>query len=95
MDFFSTGLVSAVDKAGSVVVLAIIAIAVITDKLVWHTRLKKAEARADRWEHIALDALAGPAQAGVRAAEVAVGVVSNIPDPQGERDRAKAQEASP
>lgn len=94
MDFFSTGLVSAIDKAGVVVVLALIAIAVITDKLVWHTRLKNAESRADRWEEIALAALSGPAQAGVRAAEVAVGVVSSIPDPQGDRDRA-AQEASP
>lgn len=95
MEFFTPGLVGAIDKAGSVVVLALIAILVITDKLVWHTRLKKSEARADRWEKIALEALSGPAQAGVRAAEVAVGVVSNIPDPQGERDRARAQEASP
>jgi len=94
MDFFTPALIGAIDKAGSVVVLALIALAVITDKLVWHTRLKKAEARADRWEAVALGALSGPAQAGVRAAEVAVGVVSSLPDPQGDRDRARAQEAS-
>lgn len=96
MDWFSAGLVEAIDKIGAFTVLILLALAVITDKLIWHTRYKAANDRADRWERIALDALTGPAQAGVRAAEVAVGVVSNIPDPQGDRDRASAQrEARP
>lgn len=64
-----------------VVVLTAIALAVITDKLVWHTRLKNAEARADRWETIALEALQAGAQAGVKAAEVTVDVVSALPSP--------------
>lgn len=37
--------------------LLLVAILVLTDKLVWHTRLAKAEARCDRWEGIALKAL--------------------------------------
>lgn len=74
------------DKLTTVVVLSAVALSVITDKLVWHTRLKKAEARADRWEAIALDALATGAQTGVRAAEVAVDVVSAIPESVEGRD---------
>lgn len=72
------------DKIGAVSILVFIAIAVITDKLVWHTRLRQAEARADRWERIALEALAAGAHAGVVAAEVAVDVVSSIPRKRGE-----------
>jgi len=91
MEWLNPSLFNFVDRISGVTALVIIAIAVITDKLVWHTRYKAETARADRWERIALDALTGPAQAGVRAAEVAVGVVSNIPDPQGDRDRARAE----
>lgn len=69
------------DRLGSVAVLAAIALAVITDKLVWHTRLQAANQRAERWERIALDALTTSAQAGVKAAEVTVDVVSALPDP--------------
>lgn len=69
------------DRAGLVGVLIIVALGVITEKLVWHTRLKTAEARADRWERIALDALAVGAKAGVKAAEVTADVVSALPDP--------------
>lgn len=82
---------SNLDKIGTPGILIIIAVLVITDKLVWHTRLKKAEADAKRWEDIALRAMTAGAQAGVKAAEVAVNVVSAIPDPQGERDRRAAE----
>lgn len=81
MDFLSVALL---DNITSVVVLSAIALSVITDKLVWHTRLKKAEARADRWEAIALEALTAGAQAGVKAAEVTAEVVSAFPDPTGQ-----------
>lgn len=76
--FFS---LDALDKAGAVAVLVAVALAIITDKLVWHTRLKNAEARADRWESVALQALTAGARAGVKAAEVTVDVVSAMPDP--------------
>ncbi len=39
---------------GAIIVIAVL---VITRKLVWHTDLTKAEERADRWEEIALKAL--------------------------------------
>lgn len=89
MDLLSLGVV---DKLSAVVILTAIALSVITDKLIWHTRLDDAEKRfaaeieriekrADRWEQVALDALQAGAQAGVKAAETAVDVVSAIPDP--------------
>ncbi len=68
------------DNLGPAVTLMLVALAVITDKLVWHTRLKAAEERAQRWEKIAVDALLG-AQAGVKAAEVVADIVSSLPDP--------------
>lgn len=76
------------DNLTGTAALVAIALAVITDKLVWHTRLAKSEARADRWEAAALAAMQAGAKAGVTAAEVAVGIVSSIPDPQGDRDKA-------
>lgn len=78
-DFIPT--VAFLNQVSIAIVLALVALAVITDKLVWHKRLKNAEARADRWERVALEALTSGALAGVRAAEAAVTVVSNIPDP--------------
>ena len=78
-DFIPTA--NFLNQVSIAIVLALIALAVITDKLVWHTRLKNSEARADRWEKIALEALTSGALAGVKAAEAAVSVVSNIPDP--------------
>jgi len=74
------------DKITAVTVLVVIALLVLTDKLVWHTRLKAAEARAQRWEDIALNALNAGAEAGVKAAEVAVDVVAAIPDPAGRKE---------
>lgn len=89
MEYFGVPL-PAIDRLGAVGTLIFIALLVIGDKLIWHTRLTKAENRADRWEAVALEALTAGAQAGVKAAEVAVGVVSSIPDPQGDRNRAAA-----
>lgn len=83
MEFLTAGIL---DKLGTVVILTAVAISVITDKLVWHTRLRRAEDRAARWEKVAIEALTAGAQAGVRAAEVTVDVVSAMPDPT--RDRA-------
>lgn len=82
MEFLS---LAAVDRIGAAAIVTIIAILVITDKLVWHSRLKASEARADRWETIALEALHTGTQAGVRAAEVATDVLSKMPDPAAER----------
>lgn len=78
-DFFPSA--SMVDTISAVGITLAVAIAIITDKLVWHTRLKKAEARAEKWEQVALAALGLGARVGVQAAEAAVEVVQNIPDP--------------
>lgn len=69
------------DRVGAVGTFILFAILVITNKLIWHTRFEKLEKDRDKWQGIAIAALTGPAQAGVRAAEVAVGVVSQLPDP--------------
>lgn len=69
----------------AVPILAGFALLVITDKLIWHTRLARETARADRWERIALDALRAGAEAGVKAAEVTADVVSALPDPANRR----------
>jgi len=77
MEFLSG--IPSIDKISTVGVLIALALAVITDKLVWHTRLKKETERADRWEKVALDALTAGAQAGVKAAETTVELVSSLP----------------
>lgn len=81
MDLSALLTIDTLDKLSAVVILCAVALSVITDKLVWHTRLKDAEKRAARWEKVALDALMAGATAGVVAAETAVEVVSNLPDP--------------
>lgn len=78
MEFMSLEML---DRLSAVAILVAVALAVITNRLVWHTRLKAAEDRADKWETVALDALRTGAQAGVKAAEVTVDVVSAMPDP--------------
>lgn len=79
LDFLTN--LQVLDRIGAVTTVVLIALAVITEKLVWHSRLKAAEERAARWERIALEALQSGARAGVKAAEVTVGVVSALPDP--------------
>jgi phage shock protein A len=86
MDWLNSITIEGVDRLGAMTAVTLIAILVIMDKLVWHTRLKKAEERADKWEAKAWEAVQA-AQAGVRAAEVAVDVIASMPDPQGKRDR--------
>lgn len=71
------------EKISIVAILGAVALAVITDKLVWHTRLKNAEARADRWEQVALEALSAGARAGVSAAETTVDLVTALPPDKG------------
>ena len=81
MEFLSN--LSVLENISIVSILILVAVAVITDKLVWHTRLKNAEARADRWERVALEALTSGAQAGVKAAETTVELVSALPPERG------------
>ena len=80
MEFFGYDL-NVLNELLAVPILAAGALLALTDKLIWHTRLEKAEDRAERWERIALIALSAGAEAGVKAAEVTVDVVSAIPNP--------------
>lgn len=87
MDIFGLS-IPTLDRLGAVTAVLIIAFLVITEKLIWHKRFDKLEKDRDKWQRIAIEALTGPAQAGVLAAEVAVGVVSSLPDPSGGRANA-------
>ena len=61
-------------------ILAVVAGLVITDKLVWHKRLSKAEARVEKLEGMLLSAL-GVAERTTVGAEVAHKVIEHLPDP--------------
>lgn len=63
---------------GSIVVLVVLLI--LTDKLVWHKRLRVLEKRVERWEGIALTAL-GVADKLTVQAEVTNEVLTRLPDP--------------
>jgi len=82
------GALPTLDRIGAATTLIIVAVLVITEKLIWHKRFEKVEKDRDKWQKIALDALTTGADAGVRAAETAVAIVANIPDPKTERESA-------
>lgn len=85
MDLVDIFKVVSLNEVLAIPILAAVALAVITDKLVYYRRLERETARADRWEKVALDALKAGAEAGVKAAEVTVDVVSALPDPENRR----------
>ena len=60
--------------------VALIVVLLLSDRLVWHTRLKKIEKERDRWEGIALTAL-GVADKLTVQAEVTNEVLTRLPDP--------------
>lgn len=70
---------------GATAILAFVVLAVITGRLVWHTAVKKAEDRADRWEQVALRAL-GVSDKAVRHAEVTHDFLKSVPEPD-EQDK--------
>ncbi|MDP9820375.1 hypothetical protein [Nocardioides massiliensis] len=72
--------ISSVAQLSTPAVLAVIALLVITDKLVWHTRLKRAEKRVEKLEEMLLSAL-GVAERTTVGAEVAHKVIEQLPDP--------------
>lgn len=63
---------------GSAAPLVLVAVLVITDKLVWHRRLDAERARGDRWEGIALTSL-GVAEKLTVQAEVTNDVLAKLP----------------
>lgn len=65
--------------------LALVMLLVLTDKLIWHKRLQKAEADRDRWQDAALRAL-GVADKLTIQGEVTTALVAQLPDPAGRED---------
>lgn len=72
------GLTASDAGLGTIVVLIVLLI--LTDKLVWHKRLRVMEARVEKWEGIALAAL-GVADKLTVQAEVTNEVLTRLPDP--------------
>lgn len=68
---------------GGPAILVFVALLVITDKLVWHSRLKAVEKQRDQWQDTALRAL-GVADKMTVAGELTTEVMSRLPDPQRE-----------
>lgn len=79
MDGALSSLPSLGDMGASTIVVLIILL-ILTDKLVWYTRLRAVEAQRDRWEGIALGAL-GVAEKLTVQAEVTNEVLTRLPDP--------------
>lgn len=77
MDWLTASNLGNLPAAGVVIVMGLL---VITDKLVWHTRLRRVEAERDRWQGVALKALGIADQLTVHA-EVASEVLTRLPDP--------------
>lgn len=77
MDWLTAADLGNLPAAGVVIVIGLL---VITDKLVWHTRLRRVEAERDRWQGVALDAL-GIADKLTVHAEVTTEVLTRLPDP--------------
>lgn len=75
LDSISLGVL---DRVGAVAVLMLVALAVITDKLVWHTRLKAAESRVERLENMLHESLVTTGRA-VESAEVTSKFVTQLP----------------
>ena len=65
---------------GAAGVLILIAVLVITDKLVWHQRLRRVEQERDHWRGVALTAL-GVADKMTVQGEVTAEVLTRLPDP--------------
>lgn len=70
----------ALDQVGAAAVLCFVALLVITDKLIWHKRLRSVEAERDQWRGVALHAL-GVADKMTVHGEVATEVLQRLPDP--------------
>ena len=86
MEFLNGLTFDVMNRITGVVVLVAVSLAVITDKLTWHSRLDNERARGDRWEAIAIESLKEGAKAGVKAAEIAAVVVAALPDPSRKKD---------
>jgi len=67
------------DKFGALAIIVIGAVMVITEKLVWHKRLEKAEARVERLEQMLWDSILVSSKT-VGTAEVTTDLVQSLPN---------------
>lgn len=65
---------------GTTGLLTLVVLLVLTDKLIWHKRLAKAENERDRWQEVALKSL-GVADTLTVQGEVTTALVAQLPDP--------------
>ena len=65
---------------GATALLTVVFLAVLTDRLVWHKRLRAAEAERDEWRRMALESL-GITGRVVGHAEVTHELISRLPRP--------------
>lgn len=65
---------------GATGLLVLVFLAVLTDRLVWHTRLRAVERERDEWKAHALNAL-GVADKLTVQGEVTTALVQALPDP--------------
>lgn len=65
---------------GATGLLVIVFLSVLTDRLIWHTRLAKVEKERDEWKAHALRAL-GVADKLTVQGEVTTAIVASLPDP--------------
>lgn len=79
MTFVDTLLASAADYTGPGI-LALVAMLVLTRRLVWHTDLQKVEKDRDEWKDMALRSV-GVAERTTISAEVTAQALSSLPDP--------------
>lgn len=70
---------------GATGLLGLAVLLVLTDRLVWHTRLTKLEAERDRWQDTALRAL-GVADKLTVQGEVTTALVASLPDPAARKE---------
>ena len=66
-------------------VLSVIAILAITDKIVWHTRLRRIEKERDHWRDMAVGLLQTASSLTVTA-EVTNDLLTALPDPNKETE---------
>lgn len=70
---------------GATGLLVLVFLSVLTDKLIWHTRLAKVERERDEWKAHALRAL-GVADKLTVQGEVTTALVAQLPDPGARKD---------
>lgn len=91
---FLTG--ATLEQVGIVGIICTIGVLALTEKLRWGPKVDKEKAkieeRAERWEKTGTEALFLAARAGLTMTDTVVPVISNLPNPEGDRESNQAGE---